>query len=71
VTKEEMLMRALQCRALAKAETNLDAKLPYLDIAETWERLARQIEELGAPPDAVVAKAALERGTPVDGGGDK
>ena len=64
VTKDEMLRRAVECR-VAKAALQPFARLVFQEIAETWERLARQQEYLGLC-DAAVARAALEPATDTD-----
>jgi hypothetical protein len=48
VTQDEMLGRATECRSLAAASRDLQTGSIFIDIAETWERLARQLDDFKA-----------------------
>ncbi len=56
MTNDEMLRRATACRVLAEAAKHRGAQHLFVDLAETWERLAlrRPLSEieLGSQPTA-------------------
>jgi hypothetical protein len=54
-----MLRRAAECRVLAKAALQADARLIFLEIAETWEMLARQ-QDFIVVPDAGTVRPAVD-----------
>ena len=58
-----MLRRAAECRVLAKAALQPDAGLIFLEIAETWEMLARQ-QDFIIVPDAGSARPAIDPDPP-------
>jgi hypothetical protein len=56
MTNDEMLRQATECRVLAEAVKHRGAQNLFVDLAETWERLAlrRSLSEIapGSQPTA-------------------
>ena len=62
---EEYRRHAEECRQLATTSTNEEARTQLLQMAETWEGLARQREEQIARQERITA---LEKNPDGDGG---
>ena len=46
MTADEMLRRGAECCLLAQSSQHLESRLTFLEMARTWQRLARQRELL-------------------------
>ena len=59
------LKRARACRVAAEMARNAEARATYLDLADSWETLAKQVGRLDASYEATreAAMAALGPGT--------
>ena len=62
MTADEMLRRATECCLLAQSSQHLESRLTFLEMAQTWQRLARQrdlLDEVIGTPGATKTDATL------------